>query len=82
MATKKLHKKRGPIDNAQTRKMREQGYITVREAAEIGGVGVIRIYALINKGDLAGLRVGSRRYVQKQSVELYFTPQPDGPVIG
>lgn len=70
-------RKRGPIVNRQVLAMRAKGYCTVKEAADLGGVSVIRLYTLLDEGRIAGIRVGGRRYVNKASAEAHFKPRLD-----
>lgn len=73
--SKREHK---PLVNNQVLTQRALGYITAREAADIGEVSIPRIYALADSGKIEQARRGTRRYFKRESVESYFALRTGG----
>lgn len=61
-------RKRTPLDKQKLR-MRKQGYVPVRDAAEAAGIGISTMYEWLDKKFVRGKRVGRSRYVSVSSLQ-------------
>jgi len=50
--------------------------VTVKQALAISGLGLTKLYELINDGTLKAVHVGSRRLIKYDSIEKLLTPEP------
>lgn len=61
-------------DESQEDAMRALGYVTVNEAARRVRKSIQVIYRALDRGKLAGARVGAARYVSRESLDAYAGP--------
>jgi excisionase family DNA binding protein len=52
--------------------------LRVEEAAEMLGIGRCRVFALINSGELASVKIGASRRIPEQAVREYVARLLDG----
>lgn len=57
---------------AQRMRMRKQGYVPVKEAADLAGVGLSTMYEWLERKAVTGKRIGRARYVSKASLQDYI----------
>ena len=50
--------------------------VTVKQALAISGLGLTKLYELINDGTLKAVHVGSRRLIKYDSIEKLLTAEP------
>lgn len=67
-----------PRENAQTRRMAEDGFITVQQAADLGGIGSAQIYVLAKQGRVRTRRIGKRWFVERLSAMVHFGVDVNG----
>lgn len=67
-----------PRVNEQTRRMAEDGYITVQQAADLGGIGSAQIYVLAKQARIRTRRIGARWFVERVSAMAHFGVDQNG----
>lgn len=45
---------------------------TVPETVELTGIGMTKLYELMNAGDLESVRVGKRRYIPAEALQAFI----------
>src|SRR5262244_1621055 len=54
----------------------EKSFLTIKQAAEISGLGVSTIRLLIRKRQLPAQRVGRRVLIKKRDLEIFLESEP------
>jgi DNA invertase Pin-like site-specific DNA recombinase len=60
------------MDTTEKARLRESGYVPVAEAATKAGVSAQTVYSWLNNSLIAGITVGSHRYVLWTSVVEHY----------